>query len=531
MIIKLTNPVGKFIAMGTAFIPKSVDLSPDISPTNTDQTQAFIAARDMAVFQLSNMDGEIFRAHEDLAKSSSLESGVKAKILEGKNAQQALKETGDAIATRFDNMDDPYFKERGADIRDICRRIMANLKGVSLSAFGDINEDSIIIARELVPSDTSQMDFGLVKGFITELGGTTSHTCIIAANRGIPAAVGQEGILSDVKSGDFIILDGIKGEAHINPSTVVRKDYADKILAASEEKTAITAKAHLPAVTADGKKISVFANVGSIADTKGAMEAGAEGIGLFRTEFLYMESRGFPSEDEQFEVYKECTMICGDKPLTIRVLDIGGDKDLPYYSFPKEENPFLGRRGIRLCLHMKDMFKVQLRALLRASAFGNVQILYPMIISVEEYQAANAILQECKDELAAEGTCFNPNILTGIMVETPASALIAEDLALVADFISIGTNDLTQYILAVDRGNEAIACLYDSFHSGVLKAIEMTINAGHKHNKHVGMCGEFAANEDATQLLLSMGLEEFSVSISVVPSLKERLRGLNSLVR
>ena len=429
-----------------------------------------------------------------------------------------------SLVARFELLEDPYLRERATDIRDICGRIMANLKGVSLNIFENIREESIIIARDLTPSDTTVMDFTKVKGFITQLGGVTGHTCIIARNLGLPAAVGQSGILEEVAHDEYIIFDGEVGEVIVAPCDETISAYRAKIAENAERAQALKAMADLPAVTTDGHKVKIFANVGSIADAKAAKENGAGGVGLFRTEFLYMEGADFPTEDAQFEIYKECAEIFGEAPIIIRTLDIGGDKSLPYYTFPAEENPFLGWRAIRMCLERQDVFKAQLRALLRASAFGNVHIMYPMIISVEEYRLANALLEECKAELAAQGVAFNASIPTGIMIETPASVILAEDFAREVDFFSIGTNDLTQYILAVDRGNDKISAMYDSFHPAVLRTIKQVIDAGAKHGKLVGMCGELAADKKATQLLLGMGLLKFSISPADVPAIKAEIR-------
>jgi len=527
----LNNVASSGIAIGTAFVAQGVDLSPiggDIAPDEAeDQIAAFVRARDESLAQIGVLaeTNDIFKAHLDLARSSSLYNGVVDKIrVKHKNAQQALKEMEGSLAARFESLPDPYLRERATDIRDICGRIMANLKGVSLNIFDSINEDSIIIARDLTPSDTTMMDFSKVKGFITALGGVTSHTCIIARSLGLPAAVGQGNVMENITHGQFIILDGEQNFAILDPDEATIAEYRTKIAENAELAEALKKTANLPATTTDGHTVEIFANVGSIADTVAAKENGATGIGLFRTEFLYMEGKDFPSEDEQFAVYKECADIFGDAPIIIRTLDIGGDKALPYFTFPTEENPFLGWRAIRMCLERQDVFKTQLRALLRASAFGNIHIMYPMIISLEEYRAANALLDECKRELTAEGIAYNANIPTGIMIETPASVMIAEDFAREAGFFSIGTNDLTQYMLAVDRGNDKISQMYDSFHPSVLRAIKHVIDAGAKHGKMVGMCGEFAADKKAMKLLLGMGLHEFSVSPMDIPALKDRIR-------
>jgi len=529
--ISLNNVASGGVAMGRAFAVQGVDLSPaegDITPNEVEeQIDAFVCARDASLAQIGVLaeKSDIFRAHLDLARSSSLYNGVVDKIkVKHKNAQQALKEMEGSLAARFELLEDPYMRERAADIRDICGRIMANLKGVSLNTFESIYEESIIIAHDLTPSDTTAMDFTKVKGFITQSGGVTSHTCIIARSLGLPAAVGQNNIMDAVAHGEYIIFDGEAGEVIIGPCEETIAEYRKKIAENDERAQALKATADLPAITADGRSIEIFANVGSIADAKTAKENGAGGIGLFRTEFLYMEGTDFPTEDEQFEVYKECAEIFGDDPIIIRTLDIGGDKALPYFNFPAEENPFLGWRAIRMCLDRQDVFKTQLLALLRASAFGNIHIMYPMIVSVEEYRRANALLEECKGILDARCVSYNSDIPTGIMIETPASVMLAEDFAREADFFSIGTNDLTQYILAVDRGNDKISGMYDSFHPAVLRAVKQVIDAGAAQGKLVGMCGEFAADKKAMELLLGMGLLEFSVSPVDIPSIKDKMR-------
>ena len=529
--IPLNNVASGGVAMGKAFLVQGVDLSPDegdITPDEVEeQIDAFVCARDASLAQIGILaeKSDIFRAHLDLARSSSLYNGVVDKIkVKHKNAQQALKEMEGSLAARFELLEDAYMRERAADIRDICGRIMANLKGISLNIFENISEESIIIAQDLTPSDTTAMDFTKVKGFITQLGGITGHTCIIARSLGMPAAVGQSNILDVVAHDEYIIFDGEAGEIIIEPCENTIDRYRKQITEQNKQKLALKASADLPATTIDGRNIEIFANVGSIADAKAAKENGAGGIGLFRTEFLYMQGTDFPTEDEQFEVYKQCAEIFGDAPIIIRTLDIGGDKDLPYFNFPDEENPFLGWRAIRMCLDKKDVFKTQLLALLRASAFGNIHIMYPMIVSVEEYRQANALLEECKVILDSRNTPYNTNIPTGIMIETPAGVMLACDFAREADFFSIGTNDLTQYILAVDRGNDKISGMYDSFHPAVLRAIKQVIDAGAAQGKHVGMCGEFAADKKAMELLLGMGLLEFSVSAVDIPAIKNNMR-------
>ena len=530
--IKLKN-IGAFgIAMGKAFISPDIDLSPqkEDSPNAEAQVDIFEKARESATAQIEKLaeKSDIFEAHLNLIKSASLHNGVVNRIrLAGRCAQVALSETSDELANKFEAFDDSYLKERASDIRDICNRIMAALKGVALNFFDEIQEDSIVIASNLAPSDTSDMDFNLVKGLITEAGGITSHTCIIAKTVGIPAAVGQEGILDLVADGSFIIMDCNEAIAIIDPSEEVIAEYVEKMEQIAMRNAIFKEHLHLSAETKDGHYVEVFANVGSIEDVKAAMANGAEGIGLFRTEFLYMHGSDFPTEAEQFKIYQEAAKLCNGKPIIIRTLDIGGDKDLPYFNFPNEDNPFLGWRAIRMCFDMRDIFKAQLRALLRASAHGNIHIMYPMIISVEEVRLANSILQECKEELIAEGIPIGDIVPTGIMVETPSAVMMIDELAKEVDFISIGTNDLTQYMLAVDRGNEKIANMYDSFHPAVLRAIAKVIEVGRKRDVMVGMCGELAGNKNALKTLLGMGLQEFSMSAADIPESKYHIRQFN----
>ena len=534
--VHLNNVVSGGIAVGRVFVPKRVDLKADTrlisNNEKLDEQARFKAALDGAVaeIELLAQDNEILMAHAEMAQSDTIIDGVFAKIAdENKNAQMALSETAVEVEALFLSLDDVYLRQRVDDVRDICKRIMAHLKGVSLDVFSAAEPDSIVVADDLVPSDTAAMDFNKIKGFITRMGGATSHVSIIAKNIGIPAVVGMSDIFDVLKHGDSIILNTQDKLLIIDPSeaelkaAISRKKQLDSLY---EE---MKAEAHLPAETVDGHRVNLYANAGSVADVKKAMENHACGIGLFRTEFLYMESTGhFPTEDDQFHIYKEIATIADGKPVVIRTLDIGGDKGLPYYQFPKEENPFLGWRAIRVSLDLQDMFKAQLRAILRASVFGKLQIMYPMIISLKELDAANAVLKRCMDELRAEGVSFDERIDVGIMIETPAAVLIAEELAQKSDFFSIGTNDLTQYMLAVDRGNEKIADLYDSFHPAVLRAIKMTIDAGHKYGKPVSMCGEFSGEPKAAPLLLGLGLTKFSMSFGSLGNIKYKIRKINS---
>jgi phosphotransferase system enzyme I (PtsI) len=533
---KLDNLASKGIVMGKVFVVEEINLDPittkkidnsEKSPEISCFTDALQSAeQEIAVLAKNN---DIFQAHLDIIQSETLSYSVIKKIEEDNdNAQVALRNTENELAAMLEILEDEYLRERATDIRDICKRIMSHLKGIDLNVFKNIKDEVIIIAKDLTPSDTSNMDFDKVKGFITQLGGVTGHVCIIARSIGLPAAVGQTNIWEILKADDFVILDTVNGILISNPTPSTINEYKIKIEEYTKKKNTFREILHLPAETTDKHHVELFANVGSLTDIEKAMQNGAGGVGLFRTEFLYMESKDdFPTEEEQFEVYKKSAILCDGKPIIIRTLDIGGDKDLPYYKFTKEENPFLGWRAIRMCLELTDMFKDQLRALLRASAYGDILIMYPMIISLEEYRTANALLQECKDELLAKNIAFNKDIKTGIMIETPASVICAEDLAKEVDFFSIGTNDLTQYLLAVDRGNDKISPIYDSFHPAVLRAIKTTIDAGHKYNKIVGMCGEFASNAEALPILLGMGLDEFSMASVDIAETKYKIRNMN----
>lgn len=529
--LSVSKAASKGIVMGKAFIAKMIDLKADTRSIVADEEEkeekSFLDARQEAVEEIKILaqKSEIFKAHIEIANDIVLADTIKEKIKENKNAEIALEEATKEICTMLENIDDEYLRERAADIKDVSKRIMCKLKGISDNPFANINENSIIVAHDLAPSDTANMNFEYIKGFITELGGVTSHVCIMARSMEIPAFVGLKDFKSKVNDNDYIILDGLENNIIINPDEETKQKYIDKSNDFKKMKAELDSMNDLPATTLDNRTVDLFANVGSVLDIENAVKQGAEGVGLFRTEFLYMENTKFPTEEEQFEIYKKAVEAM-KSPVIIRTLDIGGDKELSYYKFDYEDNPFLGWRAIRICLDLKDVFKAQLKALLRASAFGDVRIMYPMIISVEEFKKANEVLEECKKELRAESIGFNENIETGIMVETPAAVICAEDLAQVVDFFSIGTNDLTQYILAVDRGNQKISKMYNSFHPAVLRAIYTVIKAGKKYGKTVGMCGEFASDEKALPLLLGMGLDEFSMAAVEISASRYKVRHL-----
>ena len=519
------------IAIGKAFLLKQPDLTAERREITAEETEreqaAFRRAAEQAREALRPLarTNAIFAAHLDMAEDATLLQGVEEKIAAGKNAEWALEEETEELSGMLESLEDAYLRERAADVRDVCRRMMAALKGVAEASFENITEKVILFAEELHPSDTAKMDFRYIRGMVTEKGGTTSHVAILARSLEIPALLGMEGILTKAQEGETVILDGKEGRLILSPDAKTQAEYQEKQQVEKEMKQKLKELNRLPAVTTDGRQVALFANAGSLKDIEMAKKHGAEGIGLFRSEFLYMESSRFPTEQEQFEIYKQAAETL-KKPITIRTLDIGGDKNLPYYQFEKEENPFLGWRAIRFCLDMRDVFKTQLKAILRAAAFGEIRIMYPMIVSVEEFRKANALLEECKAELRERKVLFRESISTGIMVETPAAVFVAEELAKEVDFFSIGTNDLTQYILAADRGNQKLTRLYSPFHPAVLRAVARVIAAGHKEGKEVGMCGEFAADARAVPVLLGMGLDEFSMVSNEIAAVRYQIRGL-----
>ena len=532
--IRAEQRASKGIAAGKVFLVKTPDLRaerkeiPEIEMER--EKSAFRRAAEYTQRALRPLAREnaIFAAHLDMAEDPTLIEGEEDKISKGKNAQWALEEQMEETCSLLESLEDAYLRERAADVRDVCRRMMAFLKGIEDDPFRNIREKVILFAEELNPSDTAKMDFRYIKGMVTAKGGSTSHVAILARSMEIPALLGMEGILEKVTEGQEIILDGNEGVLILSPDHLTQRVYAEKQNSERELKQKLKEMNRLPAVTTDGRQVHLYANVGSLKDVELAKQHGADGIGLFRSEFLYMESSRFPTEQEQFEIYRKAAEIL-KKPVTIRTLDIGGDKNLPYYQFEKEENPFLGWRAIRFCLDMRDVFKTQLKAILRAAAYGEIRIMYPMIVSVEEFRTANRLLEECKQELKERGVLFRESISTGIMVETPAAVLIAEELAKEVDFFSIGTNDLTQYILAADRGNQKLTKLYDPFHPAVLRAIQKVIEAGHKEGKEVGMCGEFAGDEKAVPLLVGMGLDEFSMVSGEIAAVRYQIRGLSDV--
>lgn len=437
------------------------------------------------------------------------------------NAEKALQDVVSKYLDIFASMEDEYMRERGADIKDVGNRIQANLAGKSYGTMDAIEKNTIVAAIDLTPSDTAQLDKSKVIAFLTDTGGKTSHSAIMARTLEIPAVVGMKDITSRVKNGDTVIVDGCEGIIVINPDEKTLGIYREKKCCFEKERELLKKLVNIETVTKDGKRIEVSGNIGKPEDVIKVLENGADGIGLFRTEFLYMDRDTIPTEDEQFEAYKYVTQKMGERPVVIRTLDIGGDKKLSYMPMDEEMNPFLGFRAIRLCLGRIDIFKAQLRALLRASSYGNLKIMFPMISSLEEFLKSKEILKECMQELKLEGKSFNEKLETGIMVEIPAAAICADNLAKYVDFFSIGTNDLIQYTIAADRMNEKVAYLYNPLHPAVLKLIKMTIEASHAEGKWCGMCGEMAGDENAIPILLEYGLDEFSMSASSILNAKK----------
>ncbi|MGL5728057.1 MAG: phosphoenolpyruvate-protein phosphotransferase PtsI, partial [Plesiomonas sp.] len=430
-------------------------------------------------------------------------------------------------AQSLEELDDEYLKERAADVRDIGKRLLKNVLGMNIVDLSAISEEVILVANDLTPSETAQLNLDKVRGFVTEIGGRTSHTSIMARSLELPAIVGTNNVTQQVKSGDFVVLDAISNAVHINPTAAQIEQLKEIQARFANEKAELAKLKDLPAMTLDGHQIEVCGNIGTVRDVDGVERNGGEGVGLYRTEFLFMDRDALPTEDEQFAAYKAVAQAMGDQAVIVRTMDIGGDKDLPYLNLPKEMNPFLGWRAIRICLDRKEILRAQLRAILRASAFGKLRIMFPMIISVEEVRTLRAELDELKLALKAEGHAFDENIEVGVMVETPAAAAIAHHLAKEVDFFSIGTNDLTQYTLAVDRGNELISHLYNPMTPAVLTLIKQVIDASHKEGKWTGMCGELAGDERAAVLLLGMGLDEFSMSAISIPRIKKVIRNVN----
>lgn len=472
---------------------------------------------------LNEKDAEIIESHLKFLDDPSFMGEAFASIeKQAITAEKAVSDITESLFALFSDFDDEYTKERAADIRDVGERVLRNLMGAEEEInFSAIPENTILVAHDLKPSETAQLDRKKVVGLVTEIGGQTSHTAILAKALGIAAVVGCGEIMQEIKTGDVIIVDGVKGEVLLAPDNETVLNYRSLAEECRAQKKQLTNLGEIS--TKEGKRLLVAANIGSLEDLKISVENGADGVGLFRTEFLYMEKTDTPTEEEQFAVYREAAELLGGKPLTIRTLDIGGDKNLPYLKMQQESNPFLGLRAIRLCLKSPELFHTQLRAILRASAYGNIQIMFPMISCLEELRQAKKHLNLCMEELERKSISYDQKIKVGMMIEIPSAAVTAEDFAKEVDFFSIGTNDLTQYTLAADRLNESVSGIYNPMHPAVLRLIHMTIQSAHKAHIPCYMCGELASDENAIPLLLQYGLDEFSVSPGVLSETKRNL--------
>ena len=533
-------PASPGIVFGKALVLKEEKIVLDTQKISEDQVEAevarFYAGREAAVEQLNSIHqralkslGEekaaIFEGHLMILEDEELEEEIIDYLHSNKvNASVAASKIIDQQVEMLSEIDDEYLKERAGDIRDIGNRLIKNILGMHIVDLGDITEESILVAYDLTPSETAQLNLEKVLGFITDIGGRTSHTSIMARSLELPAIVGTNDVTARVNTGDYLILDAVNNRVYVNPTQAEIDELKTLEVKLAEEKAELAKLKDLPAVTLDGHKVDVVANIGTIRDCEGAHRNGAEGVGLYRTEFLFMDRDQLPSEEEQFIAYKEVVEAMEGRLVVLRTMDIGGDKELPYLNLPKEMNPFLGWRAVRIALDRREILHAQLRAVLRASAFGKLAVMFPMIISVEEIRELKSVLETLKAELRAEGKAFDENIQVGVMVETPSAAVNAKFLAKEVDFFSIGTNDLTQYTLAVDRGNELISHLYNPMSPSVLGLIKQVIDASHAEGKWTGMCGELAGDERATLLLLGMGLDEFSMSAISVPHIKKLVR-------
>ena len=512
---KIDDPAAEYDRVEKAFSASIADLA---------------TIKQNAKSRLSDEELEVFDAHIAILSDPEMKSQIKDEIeSQHVSAEEAMTD----VTTNFANVlaamtDNKYMQERAADVKDVAKRALSHLLGKQLPDIASISEPVVIIAKEITPSDTSQMDAKFVKGLATDLGGRTSHAAIMARTLRIPAVVGSENVTSSVKSGDMVIVDGLHGNIIIDPSQAEIDEYQKKATAFEKERAEWAKLVDAPSVSKDGKHFEIAANIGTPDDVADAVKQGADGVGLFRSEFLYMSSDHLPTEDEQFEAYKKAVVGMKGKPVVVRTLDIGGDKPLDYLPLPEEMNPFLGYRAIRICLHRPDIFKTQLRALIRASEFGPVEIMFPMIATLAELRQAKAIYQECKDELQKDHPGLGDNVKIGMMIEVPLAALYADQLAKEVDFFSIGTNDLIQYCFAADRGNDAVSYLYQPLNPAFLRLIKHVIDAAHANNTKAAMCGEMAGDQLAMPLLLGMGLDEYSMSASSILRTRSMMKNLDT---
>ncbi len=541
---KLTGIVASDgIAIAKAFLVEEPDLSFEISKSNDSQQEKERLAKAIAdskveiekikavaAKSLSEEEAQVFDAHLMVLEDPELQQAYTQKIDdETLNAESAVRQTADFYIEIFKGMEDnPYMQERAADIKDVTDRLVAHLLGVKIPDLSTIDEEVVVVAYDLTPSDTAQLNRQFVKGFATDIGGRTSHSAIMSRSLEIAAVVGTGNVSKEINDGDTVIVDGLNGDVIVNPDDATIAEY-EKIAADFLARKAEWEKLKdAETLTKDGKKFEIAANIGTPKDLEGVHSNGAEAIGLYRTEFLYMDSDEMPTEDEQFESYKVVLEGMNGHPVVVRTMDIGGDKHLPYLQLPEEMNPFLGYRAIRIGLNQPELLRVQLRALLRASVYGSLRIMFPMISNLPEFRAAKAIYEEEKAKLESEGVEVADDIQVGIMIEIPAAAVIADQFAKEVDFFSIGTNDLIQYTMAADRMNEHVSYLYQPFNPSVLRLIKNVIDASHKEGKWTGMCGEVAGEPMAAPLLVGMGLDEFSMSASSVLKIRSLISKLDS---
>ena len=531
------------VAIAKAFLVEEPDLSFEISKSNDSQQEKERLAKAIAdskveiekikavaAKSLSEEEAQVFDAHLMVLEDPELQQAYTQKIEdETLNAQSAVRQTADFYIEIFKGMEDnPYMQERAADIKDVTDRLVAHLLGVKIPDLSTIDEEVVVVAYDLTPSDTAQLNRQFVKGFATDIGGRTSHSAIMSRSLEIAAVVGTGNVSKEINDGDTVIVDGLNGDVIVNPDDATIAEY-EKIAADFLARKAEWEKLKdAETLTKDGKKFEIAANIGTPKDLEGVHSNGAEAIGLYRTEFLYMDSDEMPTEDEQFESYKVVLEGMNGHPVVVRTMDIGGDKHLPYLQLPEEMNPFLGYRAIRIGLNQPELLRVQLRALLRASVYGSLRIMFPMISNLPEFRAAKAIYEEEKAKLESEGVEVADDIQVGIMIEIPAAAVIADQFAKEVDFFSIGTNDLIQYTMAADRMNEHVSYLYQPFNPSVLRLIKNVIDASHKEGKLTGMCGEVAGEPMAAPLLVGMGLDEFSMSASSVLKIRSLISKLDS---
>lgn len=479
--------------------------------------------KEKALSELGEHEAEIFEAHLLVLEDPELIDSAISKIKDEKvNADYALNEIKEMFVAMFESMDNEYMRERAADIKDVTNRVLRHILGIKVVDLAGLDEEVVLIAHDLTPSDTATMNKSMVLGFLTDIGGRTSHTAIMARTLEIAAVVGLSDITEKVKDGDYIVFNGDTGEVIVNPDEETKAKYASLKEKFEEYRKSLELLKGQESITTDGRHVELAGNIGSPNDVSGLIKNDAEGVGLYRTEFLYMDKEdAFPNEEEQYEAYKAVLEGMNNKPIVIRTLDIGGDKELPYFEMEPEMNPFLGYRAIRLCLDRKDIFKTQLRALYRASVHGKLRIMFPMISSLEELLSAKEVIKEVLAELDAEKIAYANDVEVGMMIEIPSAAVISDILAKHVDFFSIGTNDLIQYTCAVDRMNQKISHLYNQFNPAVLRLIKMVIDNAHKEGKWVGMCGESAGDQRMIPILLGFGLDEFSMSpISILPARK-----------